>query len=83
LTEIKRIARPAAAGKLPAGRIHMQILLFTVLAVVLYVAADRMLDAMERRAGRRFEYRSVYFFVILLVLAIVAFSAVQRFASDN
>ncbi len=61
----------------------MQILLFTVFAVVLYVVADRMLDAMERRAGRRFEYRSVYFFVILLVLAIVVFSAVQRFASGN
>jgi hypothetical protein len=83
LTEIKGIARPAAAGKLPAGRIQMQILLFTILAVLLYVAADRMLDAMERRAGRRFDYRSVFFFAILLVLAIVVFSAVQRFASGN
>ena len=61
----------------------MQILLFSVFAIVLYVAADRVLDVLERRAGRRFEYRSVYFFVILLVLALITFSAVQRFAPGN
>jgi NADH:ubiquinone oxidoreductase subunit 6 (subunit J) len=61
----------------------LQILLFTVAAVVLYLAADRMLDAVERRAGRRFEYRSVYFFVILLVLAVVTFSVVQSCAAGN
>ena len=58
----------------------MQIVLFTVLAVVLYLVADRLLDLVERRAGRRFEYRSVIFFAILLVLAVVVFSLVQRFA---
>jgi hypothetical protein len=61
----------------------MQILLFTLLAIVLYVVADRMLDACERRAGRRFEYRNAHFFVILLVLAVIAFSVVQRFAASN
>ena len=61
----------------------MQILLFTIVAIVLYVAADRMLDALERRAGRRFEYRSVYFFVILLALAVITFSVVQRFAPGS
>jgi len=59
----------------------MQIVLFTLLAVVLYVVADRLLVALEARAGRHFENRSVIFFAILLVLAIVAFSAVQRFAT--
>ena len=58
----------------------MQILLFTALAVVLYLVADRALNALEVRAGRRFEYRSLYFFVILLALAIAVFSAMQRFA---
>jgi hypothetical protein len=58
----------------------VQILLFTALAVVLYLVADRALNALEVRAGRRFEYRSLYFFVILLALAIAVFSAVQRFA---
>jgi hypothetical protein len=58
----------------------MEMLLFTALAVVLYLVADRALNALEVRAGRRFEYRSLIFFVILLALAIAVFSAVQRFA---
>jgi len=58
----------------------MQIVLFTLLAVVLYLVADRALNALERRAGRRFDNRSVIFFAILLVLAMVSFAVVQRFA---
>jgi membrane-anchored glycerophosphoryl diester phosphodiesterase (GDPDase) len=58
----------------------MEMLLFTALAVALYLAADRVLDAVERRAGRRFEYRSVIFFAILLVLAMLAFAAVRHWA---
>jgi len=58
----------------------VQMLLFTALAVVLYLVSDRALNALEVRAGRRFEYRSLIFFVILLVLAVLAFSAVQQLA---
>jgi hypothetical protein len=58
----------------------MEMLLFTALAVVLYLVADRALNALEVRAGRRFEHRSLIFFAILLALAIAVFSAVQRFA---
>ena len=56
------------------------MLLFTALAVVLYLVSDRALNALEVRAGRRFEYRSLIFFAILLVLAVLAFSAVQQLA---
>ena len=55
------------------------MLLFTVLAVVLYLVSDRALNALEVRAGRRFEHRSLIFFAILLALALLAFSLVQRF----
>ena len=58
----------------------MQILLFTALAVVLYLVADRALNAIELRAGRRFEYRSLIFFAILLPLAMLAFALIQRLA---
>ena len=57
----------------------VEALLFTALAVVLYLVADRLLDALERRAGRRFEYRSVVFFAILLLLAVLTFAVVRRF----
>lgn len=56
----------------------MQIILFTVVAVVLYLVADRLLNALELRAGRRFEHRSLIFFAILLPLAMLAFAAIQR-----
>ncbi len=61
----------------------MEVLLFTAVAVVLYLVSDRLLDAFERRAGRRFEYRSVIFFGILLVLAVATFSALQRLAGTG
>ena len=56
----------------------MQFVLFTVLGIVLYVVSDRVLLALERRAGRVFEYRSLVFFAILLALAVVTFGFVQR-----
>jgi hypothetical protein len=61
----------------------VEVLLFTAVAVVLYLVSDRLLDALERRVGRRFEYRSVFFFAILLVLALVTFSALQRLAGGD
>ncbi|GMV03174.1 MAG: hypothetical protein KJZ98_15945 [Burkholderiaceae bacterium] len=56
----------------------MEIVYFTITAVVLYVAADRLLDAMERRAGRRFAQRSLIFFALLLGMALVSFALLRR-----
>lgn len=53
------------------------MLVFTVVAVVLYVVADRVLDRIEVARGRRFEQRSVIFFCILLGLASVAFALIR------
>jgi hypothetical protein len=55
----------------------VELIYFTVVAVALYVVADRILDAVEVRAGRRFEYRTLYFFGILLVLALMAFALID------
>ena len=56
----------------------MSIVYFTLVAIVLYLAADWLLDRIERRAGRRFEYRSIIFFFILLSLALVTFTVIQQ-----
>jgi predicted PurR-regulated permease PerM len=56
----------------------VEIVYFTITAVVLYVAADRLLDAMERRAGRRFAQRSLIFFALLLGMALVSFALLRR-----
>ncbi len=56
----------------------MDIVYFTITAAVLYLAADRLLDAMERRAGRRFAQRSLIFFALLLGMALVSFAVLRR-----
>ena len=54
-----------------------QPLIFTVVAVVLYIVTGKILDLMEHRAGRRFEHRSIIFFVLLLGLALSSFALIQ------
>lgn len=54
-----------------------EIVIFTVTAVALYLAADRLLDWIERRRGQRFENRQLVFLAIILPLALVAFWLVR------
>lgn len=58
----------------------MEILYFTLTAVFLYVAADWILNRFEQAAGKRFEYRSLIFFAILLVMALTSFALISRMA---
>jgi predicted PurR-regulated permease PerM len=58
----------------------MTTVYFTLAAIVLYIVSDRVLDLLERRAGRRFENRSLIFFGLLLGLSLVTFAVVRRFA---
>ena len=57
----------------------MEIVWLALTGIVLYVLADRILDFMERRAGRRFEQRSIIFFGLILGLALVTFAVIRRF----
>jgi hypothetical protein len=61
----------------------MEVVLFTAVAVILYFVSDRLLLVLEARAGRRFEYRSLVFFAILLTLAVVVFGAIRQFATGG
>ncbi len=56
----------------------MESVYFLLVGVVLYFAADRILDFVELRRGQRFGQRSLVFFAILLVLAVVTFYLIQR-----
>jgi hypothetical protein len=55
----------------------MDIVYFTVIAIGIYFAADRLLDLIERKRGARFENRQVVFFAIILPLALVTFWLVR------
>lgn len=59
----------------------MEIFYFTLAALFLYFAADWILDRMEIAAGKRFEYRSLIFFAILLVMALTSFALIRHFAA--
>ena len=56
----------------------MSAIYFTIAGIALYFVSDRLLLLVEARAGRRFEYRTLIFFVILLTLALITFSFIQE-----
>ncbi|MCK4833817.1 MAG: hypothetical protein KAT12_03535 [Gammaproteobacteria bacterium] len=55
----------------------MAYLYFTVVAVILYFFSDWVLNKIEQRIGKRLEYRSVIFFMIIAVLALGSFSFIE------
>jgi predicted PurR-regulated permease PerM len=55
----------------------MDIVYFTIIAIGIYFAADRLLDFIERKRGARFENRQVAFFAIILSLALLTFWLVR------
>lgn len=68
-----------AARRVQSFKKFMELIYFTLAAVVLYFAADRILDRVEIAAGRRFENRTLIFFAILLILALLSFALIRHF----
>lgn len=60
----------------------MSAVYFTVVAIILYVVSDWVLEQAELKAGKRFQHRSLVFFVILLSLALLSFSLIQRYTGN-
>lgn len=56
----------------------MEIVLFTIVAVALYFAADWALRTLERVHGAPLPYRNAIYFVIILVLTLASFEFLQR-----
>ncbi|HEY5738130.1 MAG TPA: hypothetical protein VIW27_00320 [Gammaproteobacteria bacterium] len=56
----------------------MSVIYFTLVGIALYLVSDWLLQRVEASAGRRFEHRSLIFFVILLSLALITFEFIQR-----
>ena len=59
------------------SELPMEIFYFTLAAAILYVAADWILKRMETAAGKRFEKRSLIFFVILMTMAVTSFALIR------
>ena len=60
----------------------MAYLYYTVTAVLLYLLSDWILNRIEQYRGKRFEYRSVIFFVIIMVLAVGSFEMIDRIVGE-
>ena len=57
----------------------MSMVYFTIVAIILYVTADWLLERVEVAAGRRLKNRSLIFFAILMTLAVSSFSLIQHY----
>jgi predicted PurR-regulated permease PerM len=57
----------------------MESVAFIAIAIILYFLSDWILDRIERAIGRRFEYRTLIFFGLLLGLTLLTFAAIRQF----
>ena len=55
----------------------MEILLFTLNVIFVYLFSDWLVRQIERRRGEALKQRQVVFFVIFLVLALVSFQLLK------
>jgi len=55
----------------------MEILLFTLVAIVIYLVSDWIIRMIEARRGEALKQRQVIFFAVFLVLALVTFRVLR------
>jgi hypothetical protein len=62
----------------------LEVVYYTLVAAILYLVSDWLLDRIEIIRGERFKHRSIVFFFIILVLAFISFSVIKTMllASD-
>ena len=61
----------------------MSIVWFTLVAVVLYLVSDWILEHIEISAGKRFEHRTLIFFAIILTLALITFWLIGVYTGNS
>ena len=61
----------------------MEIVLFTLNAIVIYLVADRIVRMIEAQRGEALKQRQVVFFVVFLVLALVTFQILQNLLASS
>jgi hypothetical protein len=60
----------------------MEAITFTLVAIVLYLFSDWVLNRIEARAGKRLEHRSLIFFAILMTLALTSFWLIRQYTGN-
>lgn len=60
----------------------MEIILFTLNAIVIYFLADWIVRQIESRRDKTLQYRQAVFFVVMLVLALTSFRLLQTLLAE-
>lgn len=55
----------------------IEIVAYTLAGIILYLGSDWILVQIENASGRKFEYRSLVFFVIIMILALASFAVIR------
>ena len=61
----------------------IEILLFTLNAIVIYLVADWVIRVIERKRGAVLKQRQAIFFAVFLVLALISFRVLRIFLSGS
>jgi len=61
----------------------VEIVLFTLVAISLYLFSDWLLRQLEARRGAPFKSRSIIYFIIIFVLTLGTFEMLQRFLQHS
>jgi len=61
----------------------LDIVLFTLVAITLYLFSDWLLRQVEIRRGAPFKNRSIIYFIIIFVLTLGTFEVLQYFLQQS
>lgn len=61
----------------------MEFVYYALAGLILYVLSDWILGQVEKLRGERFEQRTLIFFVIILVLALTSFKAIEMLTTAS
>lgn len=61
----------------------MEFVYYTLAGLILYVLSDWILGQVEKLRGERFEQRTLIFFVIILMLALTSFKAIEMLTTAS
>jgi hypothetical protein len=60
----------------------MEVLMFTLNAIIIYLLADWIIRAIENKKGQVLKNRQITFFAIFLALALISFNLLPKLLSQ-
>jgi len=61
----------------------MEFVYYTLAGLILYALSDWILKQVEKWRGEQFEQRTLIFFVIIMVLALTSFKAIELLTTSS